>query len=65
MTRKFIIDVDTGIDDAMALLLALHAHKKGDIIIEAITLVNGNTSVENVVRNTYRLLELVRMTEVS
>ena len=27
--KKLIVDVDTGIDDAMALLQALHAHKKG------------------------------------
>ena len=28
--RKFIVDVDTGIDDAMALVLALDAHKRGE-----------------------------------
>ncbi len=62
---KFIIDLDTGIDDAMALLVALHAHKEGRICIEAITTVTGNTARENVVKNTYRLLELVNQTEVA
>ena len=31
MVRKFIIDTDTGVDDAMALLMALDAHKKGEV----------------------------------
>ena len=32
MVRKFIIDTDTGVDDAMALLMALDAHVKGEVI---------------------------------
>ena len=31
MVRKFIIDTDTGVDDAMALLMALAAHLKGEV----------------------------------
>ena len=31
MVRKFIIDTDTGVDDAMALLMALDAHVKGEV----------------------------------
>ena len=31
MVRKFIIDTDTGVDDAMALLMALDAHLKGEV----------------------------------
>ena len=31
MARKFIIDTDTGVDDAMALLMALDAHLKGEV----------------------------------
>ena len=32
MVRKFIIDTDTGVDDAMALLMALDAHLKHEVI---------------------------------
>ena len=32
MVRKFIIDTDTGVDDAMALLMALDAHLKGEVM---------------------------------
>ena len=62
--KRLIIDADTGIDDAEAILLALHAHKLGKVKIEAITLVQGNTEVHHAVRNTYRLLETVGMAEV-
>ena len=41
--RKVIIDTDPGIDDAMAIMMALRAHIKGQIEVLAITLVNGNT----------------------
>ncbi len=61
---KLIIDVDTGIDDAMALLQALHAHRTGSAQILAITTVAGNAAIPDVIRNTYRLLELVGLTEV-
>ncbi len=39
---KVIIDTDPGIDDAMALLLAFSAHKRGEIIIIGITITHGN-----------------------
>ena len=61
---KFIIDTDTGVDDAMALLIALKAHKKGQIELLAITTVAGNADIEDVVRNTYRTLEVAKCTEV-
>ena len=62
--KRLIIDVDTGVDDSMALLMALHAHRQGQVSIEAITLVNGNTQLCNVIKNTHRVLETVNMTEV-
>ena len=65
LKKKLIIDLDTGVDDAMALLVALHAHKKGQVEIVAITTVAGNTSNENVVRNTFRTLEVANCTEVN
>ncbi len=54
MTVPVLLDVDTGIDDAMAILFAV-AHP--DIDVLAITCVAGNTSLENVVNNTLRVLD--------
>jgi purine nucleosidase len=46
--RKFIIDTDTGSDDAVALLMAL---RWKDVEVEAITTVSGNVSVEQATKN--------------
>ena len=56
---KFIIDTDPGIDDALAILTALESQKKKEIEILAITLVAGNTAVENQTENILRILNLV------
>ncbi len=50
-----IIDCDTGVDDALALLLAVR-HPALDL--RAVTCVAGNTDVDGVVRNTLTVLEL-------
>lgn len=50
-----ILDVDTGIDDALAILFAV-AHP--DIDVRAITCVDGNSSLENVVANTLAVLDV-------
>ena len=42
--QKLIIDTDPGIDDALALLLALAA--KDELDVTAITTVNGNVGVD-------------------
>jgi pyrimidine-specific ribonucleoside hydrolase len=48
-----LLDVDTGLDDACALLLAaLHPH----LDLRAVTCVFGNADVDQVVRNTVRVL---------
>ncbi|MBW5449091.1 nucleoside hydrolase [Cohnella sp. CFH 77786] len=52
---KMILDVDTGIDDALALLFAL---KSDEIGLEGITTVFGNVSAEQATRNTLAVLEL-------
>ena len=57
--RKFIIDADTGIDDAMALVLALDSHKRGEVDIRAITCVNGNTAIKNSQVNVLRILDVM------
>ena len=57
--RKIIIDTDPGIDDAMAIMIALKEHKKGNIDILAITLVNGNSSTDNAQVNILRVREVL------
>ena len=49
-----VLDVDTGVDDACALLLAaLHP----DLDLRAVSCVGGNAPLDDVVRNTLRVLE--------
>lgn len=52
---RMILDVDTGIDDALALLYAV---KSPEIQLEGITTVFGNVSVEQATMNTLQVLEL-------
>ena len=33
--RLLIVDTDAGIDDAMALCMAFHAHKRGDVKVDS------------------------------
>ena len=56
MVKKLIIDTDTGVDDAMALLMALESHKRGEVEVLAITAVNGNTLESHAQRNILRTL---------
>ncbi|ESO97842.1 hypothetical protein LOTGIDRAFT_208999 [Lottia gigantea] len=54
--KKLIIDVDTGVDDAMALLHCIGQSKAGTEVL-AITCVNGNVGLDRVLRNTLRTLQ--------
>jgi inosine-uridine nucleoside N-ribohydrolase len=56
MSRKIILDVDTGSDDAVAILAAA-LHPGLDLI--GVTTVAGNVPVENTTDNTLRVLDLV------
>ncbi len=49
-----ILDVDTGVDDALALLTAVR-HPGLDLL--AVSCVTGNASLERVVENTLRVLD--------
>lgn len=61
MKRKLIIDTDPGVDDAMALMLAI----KCDLFdIQAITTVCGNGTLEDVTRNGRYLLELLGRSDI-
>ncbi|WEO76811.1 nucleoside hydrolase [Cryobacterium sp. SO2] len=54
-TIPVILDVDTGVDDALAILFAI-AHP--DIEVLGISCVAGNASLERVVENTLRILDV-------
>jgi inosine-uridine nucleoside N-ribohydrolase len=54
MPRNLIIDCDTGLDDAVALLLAL---RSPEFNVLGITCVNGNVNLNRVVINTLKVVE--------
>jgi pyrimidine-specific ribonucleoside hydrolase len=54
MSTRVVLDVDTGVDDALAILFAV-AHPEIELL--GITCVAGNTSLENVMTNTLRVLD--------
>ncbi|MEA5455160.1 nucleoside hydrolase [Sinomonas sp. JGH33] len=61
MKHRIVMDVDTGIDDAMAIMIAaLHP----DIELAAISCVSGNVSVDKVLANTLKVLDLVGAPEI-
>lgn len=57
-TNYLIVDTDMGSDDAWALMMILRAEQLlPNIKLLGITCVHGNATLENVVRNTRRILE--------
>ncbi len=54
MNRNAIMDCDTGLDDAVALLLAIQSP---ELNVKGITCVNGNVGLDNVINNTLRVVE--------
>lgn len=66
VSRFIILDTDMGADDAWALHLLLRAEAElKNVTLLAITCVHGNTSMNYVVRNTYRVLNALNRTDVS
>src|SRR5579863_4197390 len=59
--QRIILDTDPGIDDALALFLALASP---EVQLEAITTVNGNVGVAATTRNALSLLELLGRTDI-
>ena len=58
---RIILDTDPGIDDALALFLALASP---EVTLEAVTTVQGNVSVEQTTRNALTLLSLAGRTDI-
>lgn len=59
--RRIIIDTDPGIDDAMAIFLAL---RSPELKVEAITPVCGNVPLDLTLPNALRLLEIAERTDI-
>lgn len=54
--KRILLDCDTGVDDSLAILLAL---RSPELQVEAITAVAGNTSVEHAAANTLLTLSVL------
>jgi purine nucleosidase len=54
--KPILMDVDTGIDDALAIMLAVKSKK---VQLLGITTVSGNVHVNKAVKNTFTVLELL------
>lgn len=62
MKKKLILDVDTGVDDAQAIMLAL---ADPNVEVLGIMCCHGNTPLENVLKNTLRVLKVCNRLDVS
>lgn len=59
--KKILIDCDPGIDDSLAIILALKSDK---VKLEAITTVSGNLPVEDTCINALKILEFMDRTDI-
>lgn len=55
---KLLVDVDTGVDDALALLYLADAQRRGEVELVGAGTVGGNADIGQTTRNTLRVLEL-------
>ena len=55
LSKPVILDIDPGVDDALAILLALRSE---ELDVRAITVVNGNVPLSIGVDNALKVLEL-------
>lgn len=60
-----VVDTDSGIDDAWAILMILAAAKKHDVHLSGITCVHGNTDVNQSCINVLRTLAASNHLDVS
>lgn len=61
MKKKVIIDCDPGIDDSLALILALNSP---EIEVVGITTVSGNVKADQGARNTLKVLKLMKREDI-
>jgi len=65
MTCKLILDLDTGIDDTLAIAYALASEQADDVRLIGITGTYGNVTVETGMRNALAVTDLLGHPEVS
>ncbi|MCM3077675.1 MULTISPECIES: nucleoside hydrolase [Brevibacillus] len=56
--KKIVLDVDTGVDDALGIMLAV---KSGRFNLLGITTVNGNVSLSKATENTCKILDFLQV----
>src|SRR6266540_1804616 len=61
MPKKIIFDTDPGIDDACAILLALASP---ELVVEGMSIVHGNCSLEQATQNALSVLELAHASHI-
>ena len=61
MTKRIILDTDPGIDDSLAILLALASP---EIALEGLSVVHGNSSMEQGTINALSVLELAKASHI-
>ena len=59
--EKIILDCDPGMDDSMAIILAV---KSSQLDVLAVTTVNGNYPAETTAKNARKVLELLGRTDI-
>ncbi|MDN8624126.1 MULTISPECIES: nucleoside hydrolase [Corynebacterium] len=62
--RRLVADVDTGIDDMLALIYLAARHRAGEIELAGVTTVAGNTTVDTVAVNTRWVLDLCGCSDI-
>ena len=61
MSKEIVLDVDAGVDDALAILLAV---RSPELRIRAITTVSGNVHVDKTSINVLKVLEAIGVSEI-
>jgi purine nucleosidase len=61
MPKRILLDTDPGIDDSLAILLALAS---SEVLLEGLSVVHGNCSLEQATINALSVLELAKATHV-
>ena len=59
--KRVILDMDPGVDDALAMILAL---RSPELKVEVITVVSGNIQLELCVKNALQVLDLLEINDV-
>ncbi|WP_448852681.1 nucleoside hydrolase [Corynebacterium sp. 335C] len=64
MTRRLVADVDTGIDDMLALVYLAGLHRLGEVELAGVTATAGNTTVCRAAANSRYVLDLCGLGDV-